>query len=771
LTIKAKIAAFISALVAIILILNISIYYYSTKNDLERRTENQMGIIAKQISATVEATQKSRKYMEDSAGVMLRNAALAAKERLDPDIAGVTNEELVELSAELGIDNLTLWVREDDGDIVVARSSDPEELGQSSKTWDYWFTAFTQLFENREVTIPQGEKLKNYWTGPINFSTTNPDRVDKWGYYYDGTTNYLINPFINADQFLDFERSSGTEAVILKILRDNPDVLDITGFNPQFFGKEKIIKYKKGNPVYNLDVRDITFGDYSYQDEDDAEHILEASESKKIVTVHDTDRGLRLIKSFIPMDVANHLVVGIVSDGETIRKVLNHQLLVQIVISLILAAFALFASYFLAGFLLRPINRILETVNEMARGRLNSRLEVRKMDELGMLSSRINAMGDSLEHHTSRLKESAEELRSMKQYLESFVNHTSDAIHVSDLEGNVTQTNRAFETMYGWKEREILHRQLDNVPPDHVRDFERIRQIVLQGGAVADFETARYAKDGTLLDVSLTVSSIRDEADRIIAIATISRNITERKKTEELLRRSEKLAVAGQLAAGFAHEIRNPLTTLRGFVQLQQEQGSLQPSYLQIMVSELDRINHIVSELLIFSKPQAVRFQEAAVPDIVGDVVMLLESQAKLNNIDISVRYADALPPVRCEPNQLKQVFINLIKNAMEAMPGGGTLRVEGESLPDDRGVSIRVIDQGQGIPEEALGRLGEPFYSTKPSGNGLGLMVSQQIIATHKGYMKFMSQVGRGTVAEVTLPASGASIVLEPDLGKPSIA
>ncbi|RUS49231.1 PAS domain S-box protein [Cohnella sp. AR92] len=728
-----------------------------------------MSIIAKQIGFTVEATQTSRKAMEDTAGVMLRIAALAAKERLDPDIANVTNEELVPLAKDLGVQHLTLWVRKPDGDIVVARSSDPKEIGQSSRTWDYWFTAFNQLFDDHAVTIPEGEKMENYWTGPINFSTTNPNRINKWGYYYDGTTNYIINPLINAKPFLDFQQSAGTDAVIQKIVRDNSDVLDISGFDPRFFGKEKIIKYKKGNPVYNLDVRDVVFGSYSYPSEKDAGHILQASESQEIVTVKENANGARLIKTFIPLDVANHYVVGIVSDGEAIHQALSHQLIVQIVISLILAAAALLISYFLAGVLLMPINRILETVNEMARGRLDSRLEVRKMDELGRLSTRINAMGDNLEHYTSRLEETAEELRSTKQYLESFVNHTSDAIHLSDLEGNITQMNKAFETLYGWAESEIIGKRLANVPEEHAQEYRKVWEIVVRGGAVTGIETVRCDKNGTLLDVSLTVSPIRDEEDRIVAVATITRNITERKKTEEMLRQSEKLAVVGQMAAGFAHEIRNPLTTLRGFVQLQKKQGSLQPTYLEIMLSELDRINHIVGELLIFSKPQPVRFQEASVKDILQDIATMLDSQAKQNNIELQLLCPNELPVVRGEPNQLKQVFLNLIKNAMESMPDGGALLIEAMEAPDHQGVSIRVIDQGEGIPEEALSRLGEPFYSTKPTGNGLGLMVSQQIIATHKGSLKFTSKLGQGTVAEVNLPASHTSIVLGPGNGSPS--
>ncbi|MBB6691493.1 PAS domain S-box protein [Cohnella xylanilytica] len=714
-----------------------------------------MNVIAKQVGATVEATQQSRRYMEESSGVMLRNAAIAAKERLSPRIDRVTNEELARLSKELGVGHITLWVRKTDGDIVAAKSSDPEELGQSSRTWDYWFTAFNQLFDDRKVTIPQGQKLDHFWSGPINFATSNPEHINKWGYYYDGTTDYIINPFIDAQQFLDYEKTAGTEAVIAKIMRDNKDVLDITGFDPRYFGKEKIIKYKKGKPVYNLDVRDVVFGSYRYSDPSDGSYILQAAESGETIAVQKKIGGTRVLKSFIPVSGPDlSYVIGFSFNGESLRSQVNRQLVLQVIISSTLLAAALVASYLLAGFMLRPVNRILATVNEIAVGRFGSKLEIRSKDELGLLSSRINAMGDSLQHYTSRLKESAEELRSTKQYLESFVNHTSDAIHVSDLEGRVTQVNRAFETMYGWSEEEILGKALRNVPEELEKEFGDVWDTVLAGGAVADLETVRYAKDGKPFDVSLTVSSIRDEAERIVAVATISRNITARKQTEEMLRRSEKLSVVGQLAAGVAHEIRNPLTTLRGFVQLQQQQGSIPPAYLQIMLSELDRINYIVSELLIFAKPQADRFRLAPIADIIRDIVLLLDSQARMNNVRIETRFSEELPDIRCEVNQLKQVFLNVLKNGMEAMPDGGVLFVEAYRAPRDGGVVVRVTDQGEGIPEEHLARLGEPFFSTKESGNGLGLMVSQQIISNHKGTMRFESKLGEGTTVELRLPS-----------------
>ncbi|CAM3705446.1 ATP-binding protein [Cohnella lubricantis] len=759
-TIKAKLSVFIFALVAVILILNISIYYVSTKSDLETRTVHQLRGIAEQVGATVQATEQASNYMESTVGLMLRNAAIAAKDRLDSRIDHVTNEQLVEVAREVGVDQISLWVRKSNGDIVIAKSSDPKELGQSAKTWDYWFTAFTQLFEKQNVTISEGQALEHYWSGPFNFATSDPSDVNKWGYYYDGTTDYIIDPFIDASVFMDFQKTAGTEAVIDKIVKDNPAVLDISGFDPQFFGRERFIQYKQGKPVFNLDVRDVVFGSYRFSDPSDAENILRASETGKIVTVQRKIGDAHILKSFIPVSEPSPYVIGFSFDGDSLRRQVNHQLTVHIMISSILAAVALFASYWLAGLMLRPVNRILSKVNEVAEGRFDSKIKVYSKDELGLLSTRINAMGDSLQHYMSRLRESAEELRHTKQYLESFVNHTSDAIHVSELDGRVMQVNHAFEAMYGWNEEEIIGVELNNVPDEHAAEYSGILETVLQGGSVADLETVRYAKNGKPFDVSLTVSSIRDERGAIVAVATISRNITVRKQTEELLRRSEKLSAVGQLAAGVAHEIRNPLTTLRGFVQLQQKQEQLAPAYLQIMLTELDRINYIVSELLVFAKPQAERFRMAPVADIIRDIALLLDSEARMNNVSIDIRCEGSLPDIRCESNQLKQVFLNLLKNGMEAMPSGGRMRVDAGVSPDGNELVLRFIDEGEGIPEEHLSRLGEPFYSTKENGNGLGLMVSQQIIANHKGEMRFESELGRGTCVEIRLPipASGSA-------------
>ncbi|MNO75836.1 Sporulation kinase E [compost metagenome] len=368
-------------------------------------------------------------------------------------------------------------------------------------------------------------------------------------------------------------------------------------------------------------------------------------------------------------------------------------------------------------------------------------------------------MAESLGRYTMELKQKNEENRSVNEHLESIINGTADAIHVTDATGKVLRVNSAFEDLYGWSAEEIVGNRLDFVPPFKAEEgFEwRSEQELEQGRSFVLAETVRLRKDGAEVNVSISESPIYNEEGQITAFITISRDMTEHNKMEDLLRRSEKLTTVGRLAAGVAHEIRNPLTTLRGFLQMQQSMKMINEMHTDIMLSELDRINLIVSEFLILAKPQAVHFEVKDVRFTLGDVISFLDSEAHLHNIEFQVDFSQTPILIHCEENQLKQVFINILKNAMEAMPAGGMIRLLVEE--EDKKAVIRVIDQGEGISKERLKKLGEPFYTNKEKGTGLGLMVSQRIIEAHKGLLEFDSEVGKGTVVTVTLPKLTAVI------------
>lgn len=351
-------------------------------------------------------------------------------------------------------------------------------------------------------------------------------------------------------------------------------------------------------------------------------------------------------------------------------------------------------------------------------------------------------------------KQAEKELRQTKELLESIISSTTDAIQVIDKEGHTLQVNAAYERMYGWSKLETVEKSnmTDIIPSFLYAEAFELFEKIMAGGHETGYETKRLRKNGELFDVSITVSPIYNAKGEIIGAAYISRDISERKRTEEYFRKSEKLSVVGQLAAGVAHEIRNPLTSLKGFLQLLKRK-SMDSRYFDVMLSELDRINEIVSEFLVIAKPQPLKFERRNLIGILKNIISLLESQAIINNVQIVRDWEDIEEfELECDENQLKQVFINILKNGVEAMPKGGQL-ILSVIRPDHGRVLIQFADQGQGIPEDRLPHLGEPFYTTKEKGTGLGLMVSFRIIEDHNGTVRVSSTVGKGTVFEISLP------------------
>ena len=235
------------------------------------------------------------------------------------------------------------------------------------------------------------------------------------------------------------------------------------------------------------------------------------------------------------------------------------------------------------------------------------------------------------------------------------------------------------------------------------------------------------------------------------AVQVILRDISYRKKTEELMLRSEKLSIAGQLAAGIAHEIRNPLTAIKGFLQIMQPDITNHSQYFHIIFSELNRIEMILSELLMLAKPQETKFRKTNLVALLNDVAILLETQGNMNNVSIIQEHTFSEIQINCDENQLKQVFINLFKNAIDAMPKGGKVTVRTEKI--NQSVKITIQDEGVGIPPEFMKRIGEPFLTTKEKGNGLGLMITYKIIENHCGHMYVESEVGKGSIFTIVIP------------------
>lgn len=334
--------------------------------------------------------------------------------------------------------------------------------------------------------------------------------------------------------------------------------------------------------------------------------------------------------------------------------------------------------------------------------------------------------------------------------------HTEDLIMITDQAGEIVYLSPSHERIFGRANPQFLP-ALQSVH-DEDRDLvSKHFQQLIQTQKSGTIEFRYQCENGKWIVLESKGVPIMNQEGECDGFIVVSRDITERRHNEDLLRKAEKLSLIGELAAGIAHEIRNPLTSLKGFIQLLYPTLQENKLYADIMLSELERINFIVSELLVLAKPQNMQIKPLSISVLLQNVLALLASEANLKNIRFQTSFGKC-PLIAGEENQLKQVFINVIKNSIEAISGHGQIRITTRSLPNGQ-VLVRLADTGCGVSEEYLSKLGEPFFTTKEKGTGLGLMISSKIIKDHNGHFEITSKKNKGTVVKISLPIAEEQI------------
>ncbi|PLT28944.1 ATP-binding protein [Peribacillus deserti] len=345
------------------------------------------------------------------------------------------------------------------------------------------------------------------------------------------------------------------------------------------------------------------------------------------------------------------------------------------------------------------------------------------------------------------------DLQSTKSYFESLFTYSRDAICILDRQGNFLEVNEAFQKLYSYSFKGQKQMAFSDffTANDEIVLWDIIDKVKF-GESIGSLELRRgSSQHSNAILGEATVSPIYSSHDELIAIAVIIRDITEKRLMEEYMRNSEKLKVTGEIAAGVAHEIRNPLTVIGGFIQMLREEDGPNRHYYSIIHSEINRMNDIISEFLILAKPQIYTLKIQNIKELAEEVVLLFQSESNFKNVDVQLTAAPEYLPILCEGNQLKQVFINLLKNSFEALPDGGKIHIE--IGKDEHATEIIIEDNGTGIPEHVLSNIGKPFYTTKEDGTGLGFMITERIIEMHKGTLQIESEVGKGTRVQIILP------------------
>lgn len=345
--------------------------------------------------------------------------------------------------------------------------------------------------------------------------------------------------------------------------------------------------------------------------------------------------------------------------------------------------------------------------------------------------------------------------------LAAIIDSSEDAIISKDLNGIITSWNKAAHGMYGYTSEEIVGQSILRVIPKelHAEESEILRKL-RAGERIEHFETVRVRKSGQRIEVSLTISPIRDNAGRVIGSSKIARDITARKQMERSLIQSEKLAAAGRMAATVAHEINNPLEAVLNLIFLAREscdRDSETHEFLEAAEKELERVSHIARRTLGFYRDTGTPV-EVAVDELLKNVLAVYRS--KLTSKNIAVKYQlESQRRLTASRGELLQVFSNIIANAIDALEPGGSLEVETREVTysGTMGLQIVIRDGGSGIEAEHLSRIFEPFFTTKEQhGTGIGLWVAKQLVDKRGGKIQITSRTdagNSGTEVSIFLP------------------
>ena len=361
---------------------------------------------------------------------------------------------------------------------------------------------------------------------------------------------------------------------------------------------------------------------------------------------------------------------------------------------------------------------------------------------------------------TAILRDVSEQDRAAEttRLLASIVRSSNDAILGTDRDGRILTWNPAAQVIYGYALHEIEGEPLTSLVPDEVQ--EKLRGLLdqaRQGRTVGHFETVGLRKDGRRFSVSLGVSPRRDGSGAIAGASVIARDFSERKSLERRLRQTEELAALATLVTGIAHDIGTPMNVILGYTDLLarslREGKNLER--IRIIKEQVERVTRLIQTLMNFARPQLEAPRLLRIEDVAERALRLIGETARKHDIAIE-RAFGTTPPILAHGERFERAFLDLFVNACDAMPNGGRLRVTTEPLGGD--VEIRIADTGTGIAPEALDRIFEPFYTTKPrgKGTGLGLLVTRSIVLEHGGTIEVESQLGKGTTFAIRLPRDG---------------
>ena len=345
-------------------------------------------------------------------------------------------------------------------------------------------------------------------------------------------------------------------------------------------------------------------------------------------------------------------------------------------------------------------------------------------------------------------------LSKIKAFSDNLVENMPIGLVALDMEKGIAAVNQAAAAMLGIPEANARGKAARDILPVQ---FNKLIEQLDKTPSVTDLQTDCRLMDGREIPMEITATILTAERGTSFGYALLFKDLSEVKALRKEVARSQRLATVGRLAAGVAHEVRNPLSSIKGFATYFKERHpdiDEDQQIAGIMIQEVDKLNRVVGQLLEFARPVTIQKQLTPLEPLIEDSLKLVEKSAEEKNIDIQSILSPNGIKGFLDPDRIHQVLLNLYLNAIDAMENGGTLMVTAEKSPDGMGTLIRVSDTGDGIIQEDLASIFDPYFTTKPSGTGLGLAIVHNIVEAHHGRITPDTNNGQGTVMSLFLPA-----------------
>ncbi|NGP60710.1 ATP-binding protein [Paenibacillus thiaminolyticus] len=347
-------------------------------------------------------------------------------------------------------------------------------------------------------------------------------------------------------------------------------------------------------------------------------------------------------------------------------------------------------------------------------------------------------------------------LNLLQQFAGAFLKDVNLGILLLDVQFRLVDISDMACRILGWVRPEVLHRRVNDLFGEMPTEYHLVQRSLLEG-VVTQNHAVSWTNGSDRYDLLMDSNVLRDEQGQIVGAYVLFKDVSNLRSLEEQVQRSDRLAMIGQIAAGTAHEIRNPLTSIKGFLQMFKkklgEHGMIKEvHYTDIMLTEINRINELVGEFLLLSKPKHLTIERVNLHQVLGEILPIIQNEAVLHAVQVNYKADEPLPLIIGDRELLKQVFINIAKNGIEAMSEGGVLNVTARRDDEIKRVLIEIQDSGPGIPCYIIDKIFDPFFTTKANGTGLGLSVCQRIIHDLGGSIRVSSK-GYGTTFTLYFP------------------